>query len=144
MRELHVEEIEKTIAALCMQANRVLPAALEQCIRCGEQKEQSPAGKAVFQDLCANLDAARKNDLPICQDTGMAVIFMRVGQDVHLTGGDLHDAVNRGVHSGYIGGYLRCSVVGDPLERVNTGDNTPAVLHLDIVPGDKVEIDVPM
>ena len=142
MREIHVDTIESKIRELCIQANKVLPQSLEQCIRCGKEKEQSPAGKSVFDDLCANLDAARETGLPICQDTGMAVIFMRVGQDVHIVGGDLREAVNKGVAAGYLDGYLRCSVVGDPLERVNTKNNTPAVLHLDIVAGDTIEIDV--
>jgi len=142
MKELHVDTVRDTIRTLCIQANSVLPQSLEACIRQGETREQSPAGKSVFADLCANLDAARETGLPICQDTGMAVIFMSVGQDVHLIGGDLRDAVNQGVAAGYLDGYLRCSVVGDPLERVNTGNNTPAVLHLDIVSGDQVRIDV--
>lgn len=142
MREIHVDMIEQTIRSLCIRANKVLPNSLEQCIRCGKEHEQSPAGKSVFDDLCANLDAARETDMPICQDTGMAVIFLRIGQDVHITGGDLREAVNRGVAAGYLDGYLRCSVVSDPLERVNTGNNTPAVLHIDIVPGEQIEIDV--
>ncbi|MBR3679708.1 MAG: fumarate hydratase [Oscillospiraceae bacterium] len=142
MREIHVDTIEQTIRSLCIRANKVLPNSLEQCIRCGKEREQSPAGKSVFDDLCANLDAARETDMPICQDTGMAVIFLRIGQDVHITGGDLREAVNRGVAAGYLDGYLRCSVVSDPLERVNTGNNTPAVLHIDIVPGEQIEIDV--
>ncbi len=142
MRELHISEITAAVRRLCIEANGVLPASLEQCIRCSKAKETSPAGQSVFDDLCANLDAAKETGLPICQDTGMAVIFMRIGQDVHLTGGDLREAVNAGVAAGYLDGYLRCSVVSDPLERVNTANNTPAVLHLDIVSGDKVEIDV--
>ncbi len=142
MKELHVDTVRDTIRTLCIQANSVLPQSLEACIRQGETREQSPAGKSVFADLCANLDAARETGLPICQDTGMAVVFMSVGQDVHLIGGDLRDAVNQGVAAGYLDGYLRCSVVGDPLERVNTGNNTPAVLHLDIVSGDQVRINV--
>lgn len=142
MRELHVDLITQAIRDLCIRANTELPAALEQCIRTGKAHESSPAGQSVFDDLCANLDAAHETGLPICQDTGMAVIFLRIGQDVHLIGGDLRTAVNRGVAAGYLEGYLRCSVVGDPLERVNTGDNTPAVLHLDIVPGEQIEIDV--
>ena len=142
MRELHVDTIRDAVRSLCIEANSVLPQSLEDCIRCGAERETSAAGKSVFADLCANLDAARETGLSICQDTGMAVIFLSVGQDVHLVGGSLHDAVNAGVAAGYLDGYLRCSVVGDPLERVNTGNNTPAVLHLDIVPGDKVTIDV--
>ncbi len=142
MRELHISEITAAVRRLCIEANGILPTSLEQCIRCAKEKERSDAGKSVFDDLCANLDAARETGLPICQDTGMAVIFMRIGQDVHLVGGDLREAVNAGVAAGYLDGYLRCSVVSDPLERVNTTNNTPAVLHLDIVSGDKVEIDV--
>lgn len=142
MRELHISEITAAVRRLCIEANGVLPAALEQCIRCAKEKERSEAGKSVFDDLCANLDAAKETCLPICQDTGMAVIFMRIGQDIHLVGGDLREAVNAGVAAGYLDGYLRCSVVSDPLERVNTTNNTPAVLHLDIVSGDRVEIDV--
>lgn len=142
MRQLDVSEIEQAICRLCIQANRQLPASLEAKIRAGEQAEQSPAGKSVFCDLCANLDAAAAEQMPICQDTGMTVIFLTLGQDVHLTGGSLEDAVNRGVARGYTEGYLRCSVVSDPLERVNTADNTPAVLHLRLVPGDTVQIDV--
>ena len=142
MREIDVCEISTAIRSLCIQANGVLPESLEKCIRSGSEREKSDAGKSVFQDLCANLDAAKETGLPICQDTGMAVIFMEIGQDVHLIGGDLREAVNAGVSAGYLDGYLRCSVVGDPLERVNTGDNTPAVLHLNIVPGDQIRIDV--
>ncbi|MGN0648355.1 MAG: fumarate hydratase [Oscillospiraceae bacterium] len=142
MRELHISEITAAVRKLCMEANAVLPASLEHCIRCGKAKETSAAGQSVFDDLCANLDAAKETGLPICQDTGMAIIFMRIGQDVHLIGGDLREAVNAGVAAGYLDGYLRCSVVSDPLERVNTANNTPAVLHLDIVSGNKVEIDV--
>lgn len=142
MREIDVCEISTAIRSLCIQANGVLPESLEKCIRSGSEREKSDAGKSVFQDLCANLDAAKETGLPICQDTGMAVVFMEIGQDVHLIGGDLREAVNAGVSAGYLDGYLRCSVVDDPLERVNTGDNTPAVLHLNIVPGDQIRIDV--
>lgn len=142
MRELSVRTVTETVKRLCIEANSVLPDSLAACIRSGAEKEQSEAGKAVFADLCANLDAAAETGLPICQDTGMAVIFLKIGQDLHLTGGDLRQAVNEGVAQGYLEGYLRCSVVGDPLERVNTGNNTPAVLHIDIVPGDQLRIDV--
>lgn len=100
------------------------------------------AGKAVFQDLCDNIKAAKEENLPICQDTGMAVIFLKIGQDVHFEGGSLKDAINKGVSRGYTEGFLRCSVVGDPLERVNTGDNTPPVVHTEITDGENVQIDV--
>lgn len=142
MREIHVDQITDTVRDLCIKANAVLPQSLEDCIRKGCEREKSAAGKSVFTDLCANLDAARETGLPICQDTGMAVIFLRLGQDVHVVGGDLREAVNKGVAAGYLEGYLRCSVVGDPLERVNTNNNTPAVLHLEIVSGEAIEIDV--
>lgn len=142
MREINVSEIENIIRNLCIQANIHLPENLEKRISQAAEEEISPAGKSVFDDLKANIKAAADENIPVCQDTGMAVIFAEIGQDVHFTGGSFEDAVNRGVSRGYTEGFLRCSVVGDPLERVNTGDNTPAVLHTRIVPGDKVKIDV--
>lgn len=142
MREINVSEIENIIRNLCIQANIRLPENLEKRISQAAEEEISPAGKSVFDDLKANIKAAADENIPVCQDTGMAVIFAEIGQDVHFTGGSFEDAVNRGVSRGYTEGFLRCSVVGDPLERVNTGDNTPAVLHTRIVPGDKVKIDV--
>ncbi len=140
IRELNVSEISKTVKELCIKANKLLPEDMCDCIKCGAAAEKSPVGKGVFDDIIANLDAAENEDIPICQDTGMAVIFVELGQDVHLVGGDFTEAVNKGVHDGYVDGLLRKSVVGDPLERVNTNDNTPAVIHLSIVPGDKVHI----
>ena len=104
MREIDVCEISTAIRSLCIQANGVLPESLEKCIRSGSEREKSDAGKSVFQDLCANLDAAKETGLPICQDTGMAVVFMEIGQDVHLIGGDLREAVNAGVSAGYLDG----------------------------------------
>lgn len=142
MREINVCQIENTVRDLCIKANLVLPSDLEECICCAKAKEQSPVGKNVFDDLIENIKVAKDETIPICQDTGMAVIFMEVGQDVHFTGGNFEEAVNRGVSRGYTEGKLRCSIVCDPLERVNTGDNTPAVLHLKIVEGDKVKITV--
>ncbi len=142
MRTVNVKEIENTVRDLCIKANLYLPESLEKKISECRECEQSPAGKAVFQDLCDNIKSAREEKLPICQDTGMAVIFLKIGQDVHFEGGSLNDAVNRGVSRGYTEGYLRCSVVADPLERVNTGDNTPPVVHIQITDGEKVEIDV--
>lgn len=142
MRNINVSEIESLISELCIKANKKLPESLECKIReCGKI-EKSAVGRAVFDDLCANIDAAKSEDLPICQDTGMAVIFMKIGQDVHIEGGSLREAVNRGVAKGYTDGYLRKSIVRDPLERVNTNDNTPAVLHIDITDGENIEIDV--
>lgn len=142
MREINVSEIENTIRDLCISANINLPKSLEDKIQSCAELEISPAGKAVFEDLKANINAAKAENIPICQDTGMAVIFMEIGQDVHFTGGSLEDAINKGVSRGYTEGYLRCSIVGDPLERVNTGDNTPPVVHTRIVSGDTVKIDV--
>ena len=134
MREINVTEIENTVRDLCIQANRCLPKSLADCIGCAAKTEKSPTGREVLSDLVRNIDAAEKEELAICQDTGMAVIFLDVGQDVHFIGGSLTEAINRGVARGYTEGYLRCSIVSDPLERVNTGDNTPAVVHNRSVP----------
>lgn len=142
MRTITVQEITDAVASLCIRANKVLPCSLEQKLSDCAAAEQSYVGRAVFDDLIANLQAAREEDIPICQDTGMAVVFIELGQDVHITGGTLREAVDAGVSKGYTEGYLRCSVVGDPLERVNTGDNTPAVLHLELVEGEQVKITV--
>lgn len=142
MREISVKDVENTIRDLCIKANIFLPENLEKRIECCAKMEVSPVGKAVFDDLKANIDAAKQENIAICQDTGMAVIFMEIGQDVHFTGGSFAEAVNKGVSRGYTEGFLRCSVVGDPLERVNTNDNTPPVLHTKIVDGDKVKIAV--
>ncbi len=142
MRTITAQEITDAVAELCIRANKVLPCNLEKKISECAAAEQSAVGKAVFDDLIANLQAAREEDIPICQDTGMAVVFAEIGQDVHITGGTLREAVNAGVAKGYTEGFLRCSVVGDPLERVNTGDNTPAVLHTELVEGEQVKITV--
>lgn len=142
MRTINVREIENTVRDLCIKANLYLPKSLEEKICECSKCEQSPVGKAVFQDLCDNIKAAKDETLPICQDTGMAVIFIKIGQDVHFEGGSLSEAINRGVSRGYTEGFLRCSIVKDPLERVNTGDNTPPVVHTKIVDGENVEIDV--
>lgn len=142
MRELDVKIIEDKIAQLCVEANCVLPKSLEATIMSCADNETNPVACGVFDDMKANIKAATELDIPICQDTGMAVVFIEVGQDVHFVGGALEDAINKGVSRGYKDGYLRCSVVGDPLERVNTGDNTPAILHTRIIKGDKVKITV--
>ncbi|MDD3261533.1 MAG: fumarate hydratase, partial [Oscillospiraceae bacterium] len=123
------------------KANRSLPEDLETCIRCKKGEESSPIGQAVFQDLCDNMDAARRLSIPVCQDTGMAVVFAEVGQEVHIAG-DFEAAVNCGVAKGYTEGLLRKSVAADPIRRGNTGDNTPAILHTRLVPGDKVHLTV--
>ncbi len=142
MREIHVGEITQAVRQLCIDANRELPGDLEAAVCRSAEQEIHPGGRAILRDLQRNLDAARKLQIPICQDTGMAVVFLEVGQEVALTGGALEDAVHEGVRQGYTQGLLRCSVVADPLRRVNTGDNTPAVLHTRIVPGDRVSVTV--
>lgn len=142
IREINVTEIENAVRDLCIQANRFLPKSLADCIGCAAKTEKSPTGREVLADIVRNIEAAETEELAICQDTGMAVIFLDIGQEVHFTGGLLGEAVNRGVARGYTEGYLRCSIVADPIERVNTGDNTPAVVHTRIVGGDKVNISV--
>lgn len=142
MRELDVKQITETIAELCICANRQLPADLCAALSGATTNESTTLASSVMDDICANVATAQEMQIPICQDTGMAVIFIRLGQDVHLVGGDLTKAVNDGVSQGYTEGLLRCSVVGDPLRRVNTGDNTPAILHLELVPGEMCEITV--
>lgn len=140
MRELSVERITEAVRELCIRANMVLPEDL--CRKIGEraESEPSPLAREVLGDIRENLSCAAELQVPICQDTGMAVIFLELGQEVHLTGGDLNEAVNEGVRRGYLDGKLRCSVVRDPLRRVNTNDNTPAVLHLSMVPGEQVRL----
>lgn len=140
MRELHVETIAETVAALCIRANVVLPAEIRSLIDRAEAQEPSPAGRGVLQDLRENYLLAERRGLPICQDTGMAVVFADVGQALHITGGSFEEAVNEGVRRGYERGFLRKSVVADPLRRVNTGDNTPAVIHTRLVPGDRLHL----
>ena len=142
MREIACSEITALVRDLCIRAATQLPPALQNCIRSFAAREISPVGKGVFSDMISNYTIAAERGLPICQDTGMAVVFLRLGQEVHITGGLLRDAVNEGVRQGYEEGFLRKSVVSDPLRRVNTGDNTPAVLHLELVPGDRLEITV--
>lgn len=142
MREINVSKITQAVRGMCIEANKRLPEDLAQCIASCAGCEEQALPKGIMRDLLDNLDAARELDLPICQDTGMAVVFAEVGQEVRLTGGDFEAAVQEGVRRGYTQGLLRCSVVGDPLERVNTGDNTPAVLHTRIVPGENVTLTV--
>ena len=142
MRTIEVSQIKDTVKELCIKANVYLPKSLEDKIKNSIDEEKSPVGKNVFCDLCENIQSAKDEHIAICQDTGMAVIFLEIGQDVHFVGGSLYDAINQGVAEGYIQGYLRKSIVGDPLERVNTNDNTPAVIHTTIVDGDQVKIDV--
>ena len=140
MREINVKEIENAVCELCIKANLRLPEDMESCIRCGAETEASPVGQAVFGTIIENTRVAKDENIPICQDCGMAVVFIDIGQEVHFVGGSLREAIDRGVSRGYTEGRLRCSVVGDPLERVNTGDNTPAVVHTRIVEGEGVHI----
>ena len=142
MRTIEAKEITALVRELCMKANYVLPEDIRQSYLDGQEAEQSPLGKTIFGKMSENCDIACKNQVPICQDCGMAVVFVEVGQDVHITGGLLEDAVDEGVRQGYIDGYLRLSVVRDPLDRVNTNDNTPAILYTRIVEGDKIHITI--
>ncbi len=142
MREIDVSIITDKIKELCINANCVLNEDVYNAINEANKNEASPIGRNILSQLMENADLAKSKFKPICQDTGMAVIFMEIGQDVHFTGGDLTDAINEGVRRGYTEGYLRKSVVSDPLIRVNTKDNTPAVIHYDIVKGDRVHIEV--
>jgi fumarate hydratase subunit alpha len=140
MRELCCEKITETVAELCIRASTVLPNDVKALIDSAELKEKSPVGKSVLCDLRENYILAEKEKLPICQDTGVAVVFAEVGQELHITGGNFEDAINEGIRQGYEKGFLRKSVVKDPLRRVNTGDNTPAVIHTRIVSGDRLTL----
>ncbi|MDD6239095.1 MAG: fumarate hydratase [Oscillospiraceae bacterium] len=142
MREISCADISALVERLCIQAATVLPDDLCRVIEQAEKKEESPVGKGILQDIVTNFRMAKEKGVPICQDTGMAVVFLEIGQEVHITGGSLNDAIHLGVHNGYLNGFLRCSVVGDPMRRQNTGDNTPAVIHTTIVPGDGFHITV--
>ena len=142
IRTIRVEEITKNIKEMCIEANHFLSPDMAEAMKCAEKNEEAPLGKQILEQLQENLKIAGEDMIPICQDTGMAVVFLEIGQDVHLEGGALEDAVNEGVRQGYVEGYLRKSVVGDPLIRENTKDNTPAVLHSRIVDGDQVKIKV--
>lgn len=142
MKTIEVQQVTALVRRLCMEANYVLPADIRQAFIQGQQEEQSPLGQEIFSEMIANCDLARENSVPICQDTGMAVIFAEVGQEVHLVGGAFEDAIQEGVRQGYTDGYLRLSTVSDPLRRVNTNDNTPAILYTSLVPGDGVTITV--
>ncbi|MBR4760384.1 MAG: fumarate hydratase [Lachnospiraceae bacterium] len=142
MRIINVSDITKTIADLCIKANHELSEDMCALLKNAGESEASPVGKQVLSQLEKNLQIAGEDMIPICQDTGMAVVFMEIGQDVHIEGGDLTEAVDEGVRRGYVDGFLRKSVVSDPLIRENTKDNTPAILHEQIVPGDQIKITV--
>ncbi len=142
MRTINVDKVTEAIKEMCISANYFLSSDMETKMKEAREKEESPLGKQILSQLLENLEIAGTDQIPICQDTGMAVVFLEVGQDVHFEGGSLEDAVNEGVRRGYTEGFLRKSVVGDPLVRENTKDNTPAVIHYCIVPGDQVKITV--
>lgn len=142
VRSVNVELLTENIKEMCIQANHFLAPDMDKAMKEAHEKETRPLAKQILGQLLENLDIAGQDMIPICQDTGMAVVFLKVGQDVHFEGGSVEDAVNEGVRQGYAEGYLRKSVVGDPILRVNTKDNTPAIIHYEIVPGDQVEITV--
>ena len=142
MRTVQVKEITKNIKEMCIEANHFLSKDMKKALEIATENEEAPVGKQILNQLKENLTIAAEEMIPICQDTGMAVVFLEVGQDVHLEGGTLEEAVHEGVRQGYVEGYLRKSVVSDPIIRENTKDNTPAVIHTRIVAGDKVKIKV--
>ena len=142
MKSINVSEITQNIKEMCIEANHFLSPDMEKVFNKAVDEEQSPLGKQVLNQLRDNLKIAGENMIPICQDTGMAVIFIKVGQEVHFEGGSLEDAINEGVRQGYVDGFLRKSVVKDPIYRENTKDNTPAVIHYSIIPGDSVDITI--
>ena len=142
MRNINVNEITRNIKEMCIEANYFLSSDMKDALLDAKEKEESPLGKQIINQLQENLRIASDDMIPICQDTGMAVVFVEVGQEVYIEGGSLTEAINEGVRQGYIEGYLRKSVVGDPIIRENTKDNTPAIIHYSIVPGDVVRITV--
>ena len=142
MRSVDVSIVTRNIKEMCIQANQFLSEDMDIAMKKAVETEEAPLGKQILTQLQENLKIAGEDMIPICQDTGMAVVFIEVGQEVHFEGGSLTDAINEGVRQGYVEGYLRKSVVGDPIIRENTKDNTPAVIHYNIVPGDKVKIKV--
>lgn len=142
VRSIHTDEIIKNIKEMCIEANLELAPDMRECIERAGDTEESPLGKQIIGQLKENMEIAKEESIPICQDTGMAVVFLKIGQDVHIEGDNLEDAVNEGIRQGYTEGYLRKSVVADPIERINTKDNTPGVIHYEIVPGNALEITV--
>lgn len=140
MRTVPVSEITKNVKEMCIEANHFLSPDMRKVFDEAVKKEEAPLGRQILNQLAENLQIAGDDMIPICQDTGMAVLFVKIGQEVHFEGGSLTDAINEGVRQGYVEGYLRKSVVKDPIERVNTNDNTPAIIHYEIVEGDQVDI----
>ena len=141
MREISAARITDVVARLCVEANNHLPQDVKDCIRCSYEQENWGQAREILERIMENYEIADREDCPVCQDTGVACVFVKLGQEVHIDG-DLNEAINEGVRRGYRDGYLRKSVVRDPLDRVNTGDNTPAMIYFDIVPGDVCEITV--
>lgn len=142
MRTVDVNALTQNIREMCIEANHFLSPDMKKAFAMAKQQEKAPLGRQILLQLQQNMEIAAQDMIPICQDTGMAVVFLEVGQDVHLVGGNVEDAVNEGVRQGYVDGYLRKSVVKDPIYRENTKDNTPAIIHYSIVPGDRVKITV--
>lgn len=142
MREIDAQLLTKNIKEMCIEANHYLSDDMKKVFDNARNNEKSPLGKQILEQLDENLKIAREDMIPICQDTGMAVVFVKIGQDVHITGANIEDAINEGVRQGYVEGYLRKSVVNDPIIRENTKDNTPAVIHYEIVPGENITITV--
>lgn len=142
MREIDAQLLTKNIKEMCIEANHYLSDDMKKVFDNARNNEKSPLGKQILEQLDENLKIAREDMIPICQDTGMAVVFVKIGQDVHITGENIEDAINEGVRQGYVEGYLRKSVVNDPIIRENTKDNTPAVIHYEIVPGENITITV--
>ncbi|RGG64302.1 fumarate hydratase [Eubacterium sp. AF17-7] len=142
MREIDAQLLTKNIKEMCIEANHYLSDDMKKVFDNARNNEKSPLGKQILEQLDENLKIAREDKIPICQDTGMAVVFVKIGQDVHITGANIEDAINEGVRQGYVEGYLRKSVVNDPIIRKNTKDNTPAVIHYEIVPGENITITV--
>lgn len=142
MREIQCSKITEVIRKLCIEANEHLPEDVKCAIKTARKEEDGEIAKGILDNIIENYEIADRENVPVCQDTGMAVVFMEIGQDVHITGGDLTECVNEGVRQGYTDGYLRKSVVKDPIRRGNTGDNTPAILYTEIVPGEQIKITV--
>lgn len=142
MREIHISEIIRVVKDLCIEANYYLSKDIRDAINNAKEDEKWPLAEDILEQLILNSDIAEKEKVPICQDTGMACVFIEIGQEVHITGGLIEEAINEGVRQGYEEGFLRKSVVGDPINRVNTKDNTPAIIYYDIVSGDKIKITV--
>ncbi len=142
MKVIHTKDITEAIREMCIEANHFLSEDMKEALNEGERKETSPVGRQIFSQLKENLDIAGRETIPICQDTGMTVVFVRLGQEIHIEGGGLTEAIEEGVRQGYMEGYLRKSVVRSPFDRTNTKDNTPAIIHYDIVPGDELSLTV--